>query len=104
MRGFLFILELSAGCLGFLDAFARDFLGSLGNSPFRAYSARLDASSISAVKLNLFRPTEREERGTRSKEKSKWTFSLSKFCLGEPCLMVLDCFSVLGASAFLLRT
>ena len=68
MRGFLFILELSAGCLGFLDAFARDFLGSLGNSPFRAYSARLDASSISTEKPNLFRPTEREERGTRSKE------------------------------------
>ena len=46
MRGFLFILELSAGFLGFLDAFARDFLGSSGNSPFRALSARSDASSV----------------------------------------------------------
>ena len=68
MRGFLFILELSAACLGFLHAFAGDFLGSSGNSPFRALSARSDASSVSAEKLNLFGSTERGERGTRSKE------------------------------------
>ena len=30
MRGFLFILELSAGFLGFLDVFAGDFLGVRG--------------------------------------------------------------------------
>ena len=68
MRDFLFILELSAGFLGFLDALARYFLGSSGNSPFRALSARSDASSVSAEKLNLFGSTERGERGTRSKE------------------------------------
>ena len=68
MRDLLFILELSAGFLGFLDALARDFLGSSGNSPFRALSARSDASSVSAEKLNLFGSTERGERGTRSKE------------------------------------
>ena len=68
MRGFLFILELSAGFSGFLDAFGGDFLGSSGNSPFRAFSARSDASSISADRLNLFGSAERGERGTRSKE------------------------------------
>ena len=68
MRGFLFILELSAGFLGFLDAFAGDFLGSSGNSMFRALSARSDVSSISAEKLKLFGSTERGERGTWSKE------------------------------------
>ena len=29
---------------------------------------------------------------------------ISKFCLGEPCLMVLDCFSVLRVFDLLLRT
>ena len=67
-RGFLFILELSAGFLGFLDVFAEDFLGSSGNSPFRTLSARSDASSTSAEKLNLFGPTERGKRGIPSKE------------------------------------
>ena len=66
--GFLLILVLSAGLLGFLRVFAGDLLGSLGNSPFRALSTRSDASSISAEKLNVFGPTERGERGTRSKE------------------------------------
>ena len=66
--GFLLILVLSAGLLGFLGGFAGDFLGSSGNSPFRALSARSDASSISAEKLSLFGPMERGERGTRSKE------------------------------------
>ena len=59
---------LSAGLLGFLGAFAGDLLGSSGNSPFRVLSARSDASSISAEKLKVFGPMEREERGTRSKE------------------------------------
>ena len=68
MRGFLFILELSAGFLGFLDAFTGDFFGSSGNFPFRAFSAKSDASSTSAEKLNIFESTERGERGTRSKE------------------------------------
>ena len=66
--GFLLILVLSAGLLGFGEGFVGDFLGSLGNSSFRALSARSDASSISAEKLNLFGPVEREERGTGSKE------------------------------------
>ena len=52
-RGFLFILELSVGFLGFLDVIGGDFLGSSGNSPFRAFSAKSEASSISAEKLNL---------------------------------------------------
>ena len=68
MRSFLFIFELSSGFLGFLDAFSGDFFGSLGNSLVRALSARLDASSILAEKLNIFGATERGERGTRSKE------------------------------------
>ena len=59
---------LSAGLLDFFGVFAGDLLGSSGNSPFRALSARSDASSISAQKLNVFGPMERGERGTRSKE------------------------------------
>ena len=66
--GFLLILVLSAGLLDFFGVFAGDLLGSSGNSPFRALSARSDASSISAQKLNVFGPMERGERGTRSKE------------------------------------
>ena len=66
--GFLLILVLSAGLLGFWGVFVGDFLGSLGNSSFRALLARSDASSISAEKLNLFGLVEREERGTGSKE------------------------------------
>ena len=34
---FLLILVLSAGLLGFLGAFAGDFLESFGNSPFREF-------------------------------------------------------------------
>ena len=41
------------------------FLASSGNSPFRALSARSEALSISAEKLNLFGPTERGETGSR---------------------------------------
>ena len=67
MRGFAFILELSAGFLEFLDAFAGDFFRSSGVFPFRAFSARSDASSISVEKLNLFGSMERGERSTRSK-------------------------------------
>ena len=66
--GFLLILVLSAGLLGFLGVFAWDFFGSSGNSPFRALTARSDTLSISAEKLNLFWPIERGERGARPKE------------------------------------
>ena len=52
-RGFLFILALSVGFLGLLDVIGVDFLGSSRNSPFRAFSAKSEASSISAEKLNL---------------------------------------------------
>ena len=66
-RGFLFILVLSAGFLGILDAFTGDFRGSSGNSPFSALSARsYQASSISAEKLNLLEPTERGDEIARS--------------------------------------
>ena len=66
-RGFLFILVQTFGG-GFLDVNAGDFLGSSRNSLFRALSARSEVSSISAEKLDLFGPTERGERGTRSKD------------------------------------
>ena len=66
--GFLLILVLSAGLLGFWGVFAGDLLGGLGNFSFRALSARSDASSISTEKLNLFGWMERGEGGTRSKE------------------------------------
>ena len=54
-----------------MDAFAGDFLGSSRNSPFRALSARSDASSVSAEKLNLFGLMEGGERGTQSKDSLK---------------------------------
>ena len=60
-RGFLFILELSAGFLGLFDEIGGDFLGSSGNSPFRAFSAKSKASSISAEKLNLLGLIDRGE-------------------------------------------
>ena len=79
-RGFLFILVLSAGFLGILDAFAGNFWGSSGNSPFRALSARSYlASSISAEKLNLFGPTERGDeiaRSATSNSCQKWAILL----------------------------
>ena len=61
-RGFLlFILVLSAGFLGLLHEIEVDFFGSSGNSPFRAFSAKSEASSISAETLNLLGLMDRGE-------------------------------------------
>ena len=46
-------MELLVGFLGLLDVIWGHFLGSLRNSPFRAFSAKSEALSISAKKLNL---------------------------------------------------
>ena len=60
-RGFLFILDLSAGFLGLLYVIGGDFLGSSGNSSFRAFSAKSEALSISAEKLKLLGLMDRGE-------------------------------------------
>ena len=52
---------LSASFLELLDAIGGDFLGTSGNSSFRAFSANSEASSISAEKLNLFGLMDRGE-------------------------------------------
>ena len=79
-----------------------DFLGSSGNSPFRAFSAKSEASSISAEKLNLLGLMDRGE-AVLLEEKLGRVSSLSKLCLGESCLMDLVCFSVLRTDDFLIR-
>ena len=69
-----------SGFLGFLGVFAGDLLESSGNSPFRALSARSDASSISTEKLNLFGPTEGGER-LLDQRSSQNGFPLFLYCV-----------------------
>ena len=52
---------LSAGFLGLLHEIEGDFFGSSGNSPFRAFSAKSETSSISAETLNLLGLMDRGE-------------------------------------------
>ena len=101
-RGFLFILELLAGFLGFLDGIDRNLLGSSEDSPFKAFSGNSEASSISAEKLNLLGPTDMG-KNVRLKKPLGRVSSLSKLCLKEPCLKDLLSFSTLRQYAFLLR-
>ena len=77
-------------------------MGSSGDSPFRAFSAKSEASSISAEKLNLLELMDRGEAVLLG-EKLKRASSLSKLCLGESCLMDLVCFSAQRTHDFLLR-
>ena len=46
----------------------------------------------------------REEKGALDQRSSQNGHPLFLYCLGEPCLTVLGCFSVLSTSAFLFRT
>ena len=79
-----------------------DFLGSSGNSPFRAFSAKSEASSISAEKPNLLGLMNTGEAVLLG-EKLGWASSPSKLCLGESCLIDLVCFSALRTHDFLFR-
>ena len=79
-----------------------DFLGSSGNSPSRAFSAKSEASSISAEKLNPLGLMDRGETVLLGQKLGRVS-SLSKLFLGESCLMDLVCFSALGTHDFLLR-
>ena len=95
-------MELSAGFLGLLDVIG-GFLGrSSANSPFRAVSAKWEASSISAEKLNLLGLMDREETVLLGKKLGRAS-SLFKLYLGESCLIDLVCFSALRAHDFLLQ-
>ena len=95
-------MELSAGFFGLLDVIGGFVLGSSGNSPFRAVSAKWEASSISAEKLNLLGLMDRGEAVLLGKKLGRAS-SLFKLCLGESCLIDLVCFSVLRTHYFLLR-
>ena len=75
-------------------------MGSSGDSPFRAFSAKSEASSISAEKLNLLELMDRGEAVLLG-EKLKRASSLSKLCLGESCLMDLVCFSALRTCLYI---
>ena len=77
-----------------------DFLGSSGNSPFRTFSAKSEASSISAEKLNLLGLMDRGETLLLG-EKLGRVSSLSKLCLGESSLINLVCFFALRTHGFL---
>ena len=77
-------------------------MGSSGKSPVRVFSAKLEASSISAEKLNLLGLLDRAEAFLLG-EKFGRVSSLSKFCLGESCLIDLVCVSALRTHDFLLR-
>ena len=79
-----------------------DPLGSSENSPFRAFSAKSKASSISAEKLNLLGLMDSGETVLLG-EKLGRVSSHSKLCLGESYLMDLVCFSALRTHDFLLR-
>ena len=59
-----------------MDVFGGDVLGSSGNSPFRAFSAESEASSMSAEKVNLLGLMDRGETA-RLKEKLGRASSLS---------------------------
>ena len=98
-RDCLFILELSAGFTGLLYVIGGGFWGSSGNSPFRAFSAKSEASSVSAEKLNLLGLMDRGETVLLG-EKLERVSSLSKLCLGESCLIDLVCFSALRTHDF----
>ena len=80
----------------------RIFGGSSGNSPFNAFSAKSEPSSISAEKLDLLGLMDRREAVLLG-EKLGRASSLSKLCLGESCLIDLVCFSALRTHDFLLR-
>ena len=79
-------MELSADFLRLLNVTEGDFVGSSGNSPFRAFSAKTEASSISAEKLNLLGLMDRGETVLLG-EKLERVSCLSKLCLGESCLI-----------------